>query len=63
MLHTKQASDLLQDLFPTLAFMSYALCQVWNKSCSRSKACFVCNINYCYDHDIVSNMAVANASE
>ena len=53
MLHTKQASDLLQDLFPILASMSYAVCQVGNKSCSRSEACFVCNMSYCCDHDII----------
>ena len=54
MLHTKQASDLLQDLFPTLASMSYAVCQRRNKSCSRSEACFACSMimNYCCDHDI-----------
>ena len=51
MLHIKQASDLLQDLIPTLTSMSSA--KLGNKYCSRSEACFVCSMNYCNscDHD------------
>ena len=47
MLHSKQASDLLQDLFPTLVD---SISKVGNKS-FRSEACFVCSMNYCCDHD------------
>ena len=52
MLHTKQPSDLLQDLFQTEQLIE---AKVENKSCSRSEVCFVCSMNYCCDHDVRSN--------
>ena len=54
MLHTKQASNLLQDLFPTLAD-SITHNIIGNKSCSRFEACFARNMNYYCDHDICSS--------
>ena len=44
MLHTKQASDLLQDLFPTLALWVMLFAKVGNIPCNRSEACFECQL-------------------
>ena len=64
MLHTKQASNLLQDLFSTLTPMGYAVAKVGNRSCSRFEAClYAFSMNYCCDHDIHSSKSVANAGE
>ena len=38
-----------------LATHQHWLAKVGNKSCSRSDACFVCNMNYCCDHDVFSS--------
>ena len=61
MLPAKQALDLLQDLFSTLASISYVVCKVGNKSCGRSEACFICSMNYCCDHDIDSSKSLVSS--
>ena len=49
--------------FPTLASMSYAICQSKMSLVVDLRLVLLCNMNYCCDHDIHSSMSVANAGE